>query len=608
MTNLCKSLFYSGSTFLLLIFLTGIVYGDVISPPVPYGSNITNCLLCHDAIEKLDYQQSAHVDLSCIDCHTTLEDKNDHHLGKFKHNPVSCVECHEEPWQLHSESIHAKEAELTCTDCHGEIHHLQKIKNKKIAIVKNCTGCHGDDFSKNGHGKHVFKDNSDAPDCGTCHGVHKVLAAKQDRSFYDTKCIGCHDDSEKMIRSGQRTDTVSSYRDTYHGKVQKLGYAKEVAGCSDCHGSHNTLPSTSPKANIHESNLIESCRACHPKVRPKFAAYISHPRFLGNEKNPVLFWTFVVMISLFGATVCFFTLHTLFWFSQCRNEIACQKEIKTKLSESDEIYYERFCLSDRLLHFLLMASFFTLLLTGMPLLFKDAFWAESLFKLLGGPIFAGHLHRVAACIQIGVMLFALYKVFRYFIRNRKKGGLTKLLFSPDSVMLNRKDWADVKNMFKWFFRTGPKPHFERFSYWEKAEILSFFWGTFVVGTTGILLWFPEFFSNIFPGWIYNVALLIHAVEAMLATFVIIISHYFVTHLHPHNFPMDTVIFTGCVHKHEMHEKRRTHFERLQMQDDLAALAGSPPSVMVKAIAGIVGTFFVILGLSLFVLILLALFV
>ena len=130
----------------------------------------------------------------------------------------------------------------------------------------------------------------------------------------------------------------------------------------------------------------------------------------------------------------------------------------------------------------------------------------------------------------------------------------------------------------------------------------------MVGTTGILLWFPEFFSNIFPGWIYNVALLIHAVEAMLATFVIIISHYFVTHLHPHNFPMDTVIFTGCVHKHEMHEKRRTHFERLQMQDDLAALAGSPPSVMVKAIAGIVGTFFVILGLSLFVLILLALFV
>ena len=79
---------------------------------------------------------------------------------------------------------------------------------------------------------------------------------------------------------------------------------------------------------------------------------------------------------------------------------------------------------------------------------------------------------------------------------------------------------------------------------EKFDYFAVFWGIFVIGSTGLMLWFPEFFTLIFPGWLINVATIIHSDEALLAAGFIFTVHFFNTHLRPEKFPMDIVIFTG----------------------------------------------------------------
>ena len=79
----------------------------------------------------------------------------------------------------------------------------------------------------------------------------------------------------------------------------------------------------------------------------------------------------------------------------------------------------------------------------------------------------------------------------------------------------------------------------------------------VIGLSGLMLWFPEFFTKFLPGWLINVATIIHSDEALLAVGFIFTIHFFNTHLRPEAFPMDTVIFTGVVpYDHYKHERPR----------------------------------------------------
>jgi hypothetical protein len=76
------------------------------------------------------------------------------------------------------------------------------------------------------------------------------------------------------------------------------------------------------------------------------------------------------------------------------------------------------------------------------------------------------------------------------------------------------------------------------------------------------LWFPEFFTLFFPGWVINVAQIIHSDEALLATGFIFTIHFFNTHLRPESFPMDTVIFTGHVPLEEYKKDRPREYQEL----------------------------------------------
>ena len=131
------------------------------------------------------------------------------------------------------------------------------------------------------------------------------------------------------------------------------------------------------------------------------------------------------------------------------------------------------------------------------------------------------------------------------------GRLQTMLWGPDSMVPQPQDAIDIYRHFKWFLGSGPRPQFDRWTYWEKFDYWAVFWGMFIIGGSGLLLWFPVFFAQFLPGWMFNIATLVHGEEALLAVGFIFTIHFFNGHLRPEKFPMDTVIFTGRISEDEL---------------------------------------------------------
>ena len=259
----------------------------------------------------------------------------------------------------------------------------------------------------------------------------------------------------------------------------------------------------------------------------------------------------------------------------------------------------RFGRVDRVLHGFLMLSFLGLAATGLPVLFSDAGWARRLAGLFGGLAGAHILHRVFASILIAVFAPHVGRlVLRVVVRKDYS-----MFWGPGSMVPQPSDLRDMYQQFLWFFGQGPRPVFDRFTYWEKFDYWAVFWGMGIIGGSGLLLWFPVFFSHVVPGWVYNIALLVHGEEALLAVGFIFTIHFFNSHLRPEKFPMDMVIFTGRVTEHDLADERPAEYARHAAGGTMPYT--TPPSHRSWLVGRIVGTTAVIVGLMLVALILYA---
>lgn len=261
----------------------------------------------------------------------------------------------------------------------------------------------------------------------------------------------------------------------------------------------------------------------------------------------------------------------------------------------------RFDVFDRCLHGLLMVSFLFLSATGLPLLLNDATWARSLAAVLGGFVVTGFLHRLFAALLILCFGLHVARVVRRLVVRRE----FDLLWGPRSLVPQPRDVVQLSQHVRWFLGRGPRPRFDRFTYWEKFDYWAVFWGMGVMGASGLLLWFPEFFARFVSGKLFNVALLLHGEEALLAVGFIFTIHLFNTHLRPEAFPINRVIFTGRVTETELREERPAEFERLRREAGLEALYVDGPSVWLVRFSSIVAAVTVIICLTLIGLILYA---
>ena len=262
-------------------------------------------------------------------------------------------------------------------------------------------------------------------------------------------------------------------------------------------------------------------------------------------------------------------------------------------------YYRRFDRIDRVMHGFLMVSFLGLALSGLPLIVADHGWAKTLARMLGGFQSTMIIHRVCAVVLIIVFVGHIVRVALRAYRSRDLKGM---LWGPNSMVPQPQDAYDMWANLKWFVGKGPQPKFDRFTYWEKFDYWAVFWGMFIIGGSGLMLWFPTFFSLFLPGWVLNIATLVHGEEALLAVGFIFTIHFFNGHLRPEKFPMDTVIFTGVVSEHEMKEERSTEYARLAGKGKLAMLEANPPSQSMKLVGYVVGGAVVVVGLITVVLI------
>jgi len=263
----------------------------------------------------------------------------------------------------------------------------------------------------------------------------------------------------------------------------------------------------------------------------------------------------------------------------------------------------RFKPHQRLMHMVMFLTFLGLAATGLPLLFSSSPWAARFSSAVGGASTAGAIHRFFAFGML--MIFAAHlSELAWRIVVRREGGV---LWGSSSMVPQPRDVVQLWQHLRWFVGAGPRPRFGRYTYWEKFDYWAVFWGMAIIGGSGLLLWFPAVFSAWVPGWVFNVALLVHGEEALLATGFIFTIHFFNSHFRPEKFPMDMVMFTGHVAEAELCRERPAEYDLLVRQGRLDGLTASPEPDWVARGGRLIGTFAVTTGLALLVLIVLGFF-
>ncbi|MFH1686542.1 MAG: hypothetical protein ABIE70_03365 [bacterium] len=586
-----------------------------------------DCSICHSQMQ-LDYMSGSHGRLadrgdpsapSCTDCHGKH--------GVLKHTdpeaptyptkiPALCGKCHrhgtavaqrtqrENAFDEYVMSIHGKgllESGLivtaVCSDCH-RAHKVLPEEDPESSInhanvAETCAQCHKgilEEFEKSVHCYRNNPTDKPLPGCNDCHRPHTVMRTDQDgfKSQIVDQCGRCH------------ADVTESYFETFHGKVSKLGYAA-AAKCHDCHGAHNILSIDNPHSSLSRQNIVQTCGQCHEGSHRRFAGYLTHATHHDRARYPILYWTFWFMTTLLVTTLIVAGVHTIMWLPRSFQMMKHTRELRKAAKGRYE--YRRFKRLHSIQHVMVVVSFLGLALTGMTLKFSYLGWAQWLSGMLGGFDSAGYIHRICAVITFGYFGIHIVDLIRQ--KRRQRVTWLQMLWKSKSMLPDRNDWIELKGTLKWFMGMGPRPAYGRWTYWEKFDYFAVFWGVAVIGLTGLMLWFPELFTRVLPGWIINVATIVHSDEALLATAFIFTVHFFNTHFRPDKFPMDTVIFTGRVPLEELKEDRPGEYQELMQSRDIRKHLARPLHPAVIRSIRVFGALALLIGLALVLLIIYA---
>jgi cytochrome b subunit of formate dehydrogenase len=344
----------------------------------------------------------------------------------------------------------------------------------------------------------------------------------------------------------------------------------------------------------------------------RFTGYLTHATHHDSSRYPLLFWTFWGMTTLLVGTLTFATLHTLAWLwrlsatmaSGAPGHGAFWTRFRVQVKSEDKLV-RRFTVWERTMHGVMLVSFFTLALTGMVLKFSYMSWAQTVAALVGGFQTTGALHRTGALALITIFVLHLVDV----TGRKRRSGLSwwKFMQTERSLLFTKRDLQEFLQSMKWFAGKGPRPHYGRYTYWEKFDYFAVFWGMFIIGSTGLLLWFPEFFTKLIPGWTVNVATILHSDEALLAVAFIFTVHFFNTHFRPDKFPMDPVIFTGRVPLEELKRDKPREYEQLVESGELEKQLAEPYPAKLEMAFRVFGFTALVVGLTLIALILYSVF-
>jgi len=562
-----------------------------------------SCVDCHKDITEIPHQPGIEIKVGCIQCHRSLWDtaRQQNKTEEFARLGVVVQKIESYMHSVHARPSMADQSRTnaTCYDCHNA-HYVTPIDSSigaegRLKIPQTCGRCHTKqlaDYATSVHGLAVANSNSYAAVCTDCHTTHEIESPEgaSIRVGITRNCGNCH---EKALET---------YLGTYHGQVSTLGYAY-TAKCFDCHGSHTIQWVGSEASLVSPKNRIQTCQKCHKNATAGFATFQPHGNTGDFEKYPYLWIAGKGMGGLLIGVFAFFWTHSALWFYreyQDRKHGRNQPHVEIdKLPPGAKRYFRRWPAAWRLVHLIFALAIMTLVLTGTAVLYGESAWARGVINLLGGPRTAAIVHRVAAATFMTLFFGHLVYVAYYLVRNWK----TFRFFGPNSTVPNLQDLWDVIAMFKWFFGTAPRPVFDHWTYWKKFDYWAPFWGMVIIGFSGLMLWFPEKTASVLPGWVFNIATLIHGEEAFLAAVFLFSVHFFNVHFRPDKFPMDILMFTGAMPLEEFQREHTLEYRRLLESGELEKYLVDAPSRPMTVASKILGTVLILIGLTLLVLVL-----
>lgn len=564
------------------------------------------CAHCHDD-QGMKLKESVHksagpkddegrsTPLECRQCHGPNQHQilaaTDSRSPVFvDHQVQTCGACHEKWQATYEKSSHG----------HG-------LYQSGLLVTATCANCHRahDIFYANDDESSLYTGNV-ATTCGKCHrliaerlqaSVHgrgKGPGEKAERlapggkSRQHPSCTDCHQGHEIALAASARFrqqlpnlcgnchgELSTRYAMTIHGELTKLGY-QPAANCYDCHDSHSILSPSDPASPVSPERRLATCQQCHPHANASFISFNPHVDYHNPQESPAVYWTYRVLLTLLLTTFGIFGLHAVLWLVRGLVEVFRVGRPKGLVPGTQA--YVRFVPMHRRAHAVLLVSFLGLASTGLPLKYSNMDWARTVANALGGFESTSFWHRVFALVTFACFGIYMVRMARQFAAGRRRGmPWLGVVFGPDSPVPN---WRDVKDFFKmlrWFLSLGPKPTFERWSYWEKFD----FWGActdiIVIGSTGLVLWFPNFVCAFLPGVTLNVAKVIHSTQALLATGFVFAIHFFSIHLRPEKFPADLSLLIGLVSEEEFLHERPDHFERLRREGLIEQSTATVPS-------------------------------
>jgi len=567
-----------------------------------------NCLLCHQfrGLSRYDAEssrahlffvdpdyvhelQGPHARLACTDCHPRVE------VAVIPHRPVTRVDCTRqchlrEPGRVERRFSHANVARLLERSAHSSslLSDLEFARGPLLGAGQSkCLYCHDEPvFGDPGGvapvvralGRRAFDR------CDVCHAEQipadvayylRHIAARLQPARAPLEqaqvCAVCHADP-RILATHDMKNTVASFLRSFHGKAALLG-DERTASCVSCHvaageNAHLMLGHTDERSSVNPRNVANACRsaACHPGADVRLAAagvHLDLPSARATLEFGVAFAFIVLTLVSFGPSllICLLELLQIVIGRYRRAGHEAERLTDAVLAHPEgRRRLTRFTVNQRVQHWILVILFITLAATGFPMKFADHTWARSVIEALGGLRVARNIHHYAGIAL--VVGFTTHLLYCLTTLSKKAGARTP---SGRKVGLFRATWelpmfirpSDLRKGYQLLlylvgFRRDP-PTFGRFSVKEKFEYLGVFWGTTLLGVTGMLLWGEQLFSHYLSGRILNIALIAHTYEAFLAIIHVGILHIVNVIFSPNVFPLSMATISGATPLGELAE-------------------------------------------------------
>lgn len=572
----------------------------------PLSQTKERCVVCHSD-ENLALLKGVHakagekdeqgrgLPLDCSKCHgmnphAILSAKDPSSPVFVKNQVKTCGSCHQEDLKTYEETVHGKGLEesgllvtAVCANCHGA-HGIYYAADRRSTlhvsnVAATCSKCHQfieQRLSKSVHGRGAGLGAATErpaaggqinryPTCTDCHQGHHLLRsdAAQFRLELSSSCGNCH------------ADMSSRYALSMHGELTHRGYVV-AAECADCHGSHDILPVANPLSKVAlGENRLHTCLKCHVYAVSNFTKYDPHADFKDAVRYPGLHGVYSWIKFTINLLFILFLLHAFLWF--VRGLVDRLQHGGHATLVAGQYALPRVGPIHKVPYVLLTVAFFGLTASGLVLKYSDQDWVQELARSFGGFQSVSVWHHFFAVLAIVVAIIHIVRGVARINQLREEQGWKAVFTGPDSLVPCGRDFRDLGKMLLWFIGFGQKPGFERWPYWEKLDYWALCLAAILIGTSGLMMWYPNVFCLVLPGTVLNVAKMVHSEFSIYIASFLFLIHFFHAHFRPEKFPLDLSLLTGMVSEEHLRKYRPDYIARLEREGKLETMRMKAPS-------------------------------